>query len=307
VGETTAEQEDAFYAASLELARRIAERAGPDGLRAAWASAAAGEAAYQPPSGAIERTADPPDWRALLDLLERDGVTYEDLWHDWVVRPEDVTLLEARAGARIEYASVLASAGDWQLPRSIRDALRVWQFDAAGSRLQAARSVIEQRDQIDLDAAQLGLTPPATLREAFERDGQLETALREAADERNAIATVRAALASRPSQPDAVIQLGLLGAEPEADVEAARDAFAAGRLEDARQAADRARLAWLSAPGLGRNRLTSAGLIVLAAVIAGWAWLGRRRLPAIPVAAVDPRPRGGDLAPPPRPRAGDGA
>jgi hypothetical protein len=308
VGEVAPDTEDYFYAAGLELARLIAERAGEDGLRAVWAAAASGEAAYQPPGGAAERVDGPPDWRGLLDLLERGGTSYEDLWHDWVARPEDIPLLEARAGARIEYASVLAAAGDWRRPRSIREALRAWRFDAAGSQLQAARAVLEQRDRIALESADLGLTPPPGLRAAFEQDGALDAAMKEAGDERTAIAAVRAAVATRPSQPDIADQVGLIGVTPDVDLEAARTAFAAGRLQEAGLAADRARLAWLSASGLGRNRLTSAGLIALAAVVAIWVWLGRRRRPAAaerPITVVQPRPMSGRFEPPPgRPRDG---
>jgi hypothetical protein len=252
----------------------------------------------------LERTSGPPDWRGLLDLLERGGASYEDLWQDWVVRPDDEPLLEARAGARIEYAAVLAAAGDWRLPRSIRDALGAWRFDAASSQLQAARAVLEQRDRIASEAAALGLIPPSSLRTAFERAGGLEAAVQEAVAERDAIAAVRAALASRPSQPDLAQQVGLLGAEPEADVAEARAAFAAGRLDETEQAAERARQAWLSAPGLGRNRITSAGLIVLAAAIGIWLWITRRR-PAVPISVVQPRPLGGRMGRPPRSGGGD--
>jgi hypothetical protein len=278
VGETPADSENYAYAASLELARRIAERAGDAGLQAVWAAAAAGEAAYQPPNGALERVETPPDWRGLLDLLERAaGATYEDLWHDLVIRPEDVPLLEARTGARIEYAAVVTAAGDWQLPRSVRDAMRTWQFQAATDQLQAARSVLEQRARIGQDSAALQLSPPVTLRTLFEQSGNLEAALREAAAERTAISAVAAAVASRPAQPDVVQTVGLVGATPDVDLEAARTAFAGGRLAESEAAAGRARVAWLSAAEFGRTRITSAILLLLAILIALGIAIGRQR------------------------------
>ena len=93
------------YAASLELARAIAERAGDDALRRVWADAAAGKGAYQPPAGSAaagaaepETSPGPPDWRGLLDLLEAEtGKDFVDLWQTWVVRPAELPLLGARA------------------------------------------------------------------------------------------------------------------------------------------------------------------------------------------------------------------
>ncbi len=85
--------DDYAYAASIVLAREIADRAGNDRLRRVWRAAADGEAAYQPPpvdpasSGAPERSDGPLDWRGLLDLLEdRTGEEYVDLWREWVTR-----------------------------------------------------------------------------------------------------------------------------------------------------------------------------------------------------------------------------
>jgi len=283
VGEVPAESEDYAYAASLELARLIAERAGDGGLHSVWAAADAGEAAYQPPGGPLEQVDGPPDWRGLLDLLERpSGASFEDLWQDWVARPEDVPLLEARVGARIEYSSVLAVAGDWQLPRPIRDAMRAWQFEAATSQLQAARAVLDQRERIAQEASAVGLTPPVTLRAAFEESGGLDRAVAEADAERAAIAAVVAAVASRPAHPDLFEVTGLVGATPEADLGAARIAFGAGRLDETASAADSARLVWRSAAGLGRNRVTSAVLLLLAAVIGIALGVGRLRRRPVP-------------------------
>lgn len=287
VGETPADNEAYAYAAALELARLTAERAGAEGLKSAWAAAASGEAAYQPTMGAAERVDGPPDWRGLLDLLERPaGAAYADLWLAWVTRPEDVPLLETRRGARVEYAAVVAAAGDWQLPRSIRDAMRAWQFEAATSQLAATRSVLEQRARIAEEAAPLRLTTPITLRTLFEQNGSLDGAIQEAAAERSAISAVAAAVASRPPAPDFVETVGLLGTTPEADLEAARTAFATGRLAETEAAAGRARLAWLSAPEFGRTRLTSAALLLLAALILIGIWVARRRR------TVSPAPTG---------------
>ncbi len=129
VGEAGVAEEDYAYAASLALARAIAERAGDDGLRAVWTDAAGKVGAYQPVAGPAETVDGPPDWRGLLDLLEaRTDSRYDDLWRTWVARPSDLPLLVDRASARARYALVTEKAGDWRLPRPIRDALRAWRF-----------------------------------------------------------------------------------------------------------------------------------------------------------------------------------
>ena len=85
----------------------------------------------------------PPDWRGLLDLLEDEtGKDFTDLWRQWVVRPEEAALLDARAEARTAYVRTLALAGDWQLPTGIREAMRGWQFDEAGRQMADARTVL---------------------------------------------------------------------------------------------------------------------------------------------------------------------
>ena len=142
------ETEAYAYAASLQLARAIAERAGVEGLRRTWSLAAAGIPAYPPDPavdpltdpGGIEQPAGPPDWRALLDLLEdTTGQPLDDLWRTWVTRPEDLVALDARGPARAAYERTLQAAPPWRLPPSIRDAMRAWRFDVAVELLAAGR------------------------------------------------------------------------------------------------------------------------------------------------------------------------
>ncbi len=175
----TARPETYGYAASLELASQIAERAGDEALRAVWSKAADRVGAYQPPQVAghpaasptvTEGVEGPPDWRGLLDLLEEETArTFTDLWRTWVVRPEEEALLDARAAARLSYERTLAVAGDWTLPRPIRDALRAWQFDAAEQLMADARTVIAQRDAVQAMASRDGLTLDNTMYTLFER------------------------------------------------------------------------------------------------------------------------------------------
>ena len=201
VGKETAAVEDYAYAATLVLARKIADRAGQDGLRAVWADASGRVGAYQPPLASVgpavgattgttglETVTAPPDWRVLLDLLEeKTPATYDDLWRTWVARDGDLPLLDDRAAARARYDAVVAAAADWQLPRPVRDAMRAWRFDEAEALLADAEAVLARRAEIGSAAADAGLTVPPTLRDAFQGDDGFADAMDEAAAEVAAI------------------------------------------------------------------------------------------------------------------------
>ena len=289
VGSEPPATESYAYAASLVLARAIAQRAGTDGLQGVWRDAAAGVGAYQP-AGAegSEAGAGPPDWRSLLDLLEdRTGMTYTDLWRTWVVRPEDLPALDERGTARAAYAKAVADAAadGWALPRTIRDAMRGWQFDQAEQQLVAAEAVLGQRTGLGRAAAAASVSLPPTLQADFE-GGDLAAAAAEAAGELVAIGTIIDATRAAPASSSVLSSVGLLGAAPTADLNAARAAFAAGDLATAQRDAGRARDAWTSAEAVGRGRIVSSIGLAIALVLLAGLVLGYRRRRAAAAAAV---------------------
>lgn len=282
VGTEDQATEDYAYAASLELARAIDERAGPDGLRAVWADAAGRIGAYQPPAtgagptsavgggtAAPETVGGAPDWRGLLDLLDAHSTTTDDdLWRRWVARDPDLALLDARTSARGRYDAVLAAAGDWPLPRAVRDAMRAWRFDQANILLADGTAVLDQRSAIATRVAASGLTAPDTLRIAFESPDGFATATLEARAELDVIARYDAAVAARPSVSDPLRDLGLWGTSPDGDLEQARTLFATGDLTSSAAAARSAMATWAGAVDVGRGRLISIVALVLAALLA---------------------------------------
>jgi hypothetical protein len=299
VGSDPLAVEDYGYAASAELARLIAERAGPTGLASIWEAARQGIGAYQPagldaadagtgaPAAAgddgsdaadVERGAPVPDWRGLLDLLEdRTGQSYVDLWRTWVVRPAELGLLEDRDAARRRYDQIVRRAGEWQLPPIVRQAMRAWQFDQATELLDAADRVLDARDEVAAAAADADLAVPVAVRATFEGNGNFAAAASEADAELLAIAAYEAAVATRPAAPDFVIDVGLWNATPAADLAAAADAFAAGDLRGSVEGSVRAQAAWAGAADLGRNRLVSILGATIAALIAVAFIVGRVR------------------------------
>ena len=327
IGREERTTEDYAYAATLEVARQIAERAGEEGLQEVWQAASDKAGAYQPPDDGMEagggasgggtpaaaepeRVLGPPDWRGLLDLLEdHTGATYDDIWREWIVRPSDEALLNERTTAREQYDTVVDDAAGWSLPRPIRDALRAWQFDTAGGLLDEAAAVLAQRDAIDTAAADAGLTAPDSLRTAFEGDDGFADARTEIEAQLAFIDRYADAVESRPANSDVFTQLGLWDATPEADLTKAAKAYTAGDLEASSASADAARLTWTQADAVGRTRAVMIAVVALGILLlllvsivavvrirrarrphaaAGGAALAAPAAPLTPTPAIDP-------------------
>ena len=290
-GEAEPPETEAYaYAASLELARAIAERMGAESLRRTWSLVGAGIAAYPPDPavdpltdpGAAEQAAGPPDWRALLDVLEEQaGQPLEDLWRTWVARPEDLIALDARGPARLAYVQTLEAALPWRLPPSIREAMRAWQFGVAGELSAEAEAVLVQRDALEASAAAAGVTLPDQLREAFEGPGGLEGAAAEAEFEQAIVDAIATAEAARPTTTDPgeqiMIFIGLIATDPEGRIALARTSLTVGDTETAYVAALAAEAAWIDAADLGRTRLVSTVLLTFALLLLASLVRQRRR------------------------------
>jgi hypothetical protein len=251
------------YAASLDLARAIAARAGADGLAGVWTAIERGDVAYGQASGAES----PADWRTLLDLLEeRTGLNFSDLWLADVVRPEEAGLIYARASARREYASLVTASGDWTVPATIRASMRAWQFDAARASMAKATETIAARDRLRQAAAAAGLATPESGEVAF-AGGQLDVAAADIGAAQSAAGAIAAAGRARPADPGPLAELGLLGTDPAAALRSARAAFEAGDSATAYAAAADAEMAWRTAEDVGRGRIFGSLAGALAVVL----------------------------------------
>jgi hypothetical protein len=271
------------YAASYRLATEVANRVGDDALRSVWSDAAARIGAYQPAgagtatSPTLEDVAGPPGWRGLLDLLEeRSGTDLVPLWRELVVTPEEAPLLDARAAARASYRRTLALAGDWQLPRVIRDALRAWDFRTAEALMADVRTVLAQRDAGSDLAASEGLRMPNVMQRLFQ-DGAIAEASARAESERTAILALRRAEEARSADDDFLSRIGMLGEDPDQDIARARNALEAGDLDTALDSAERARRAWTVAWEEGRRRALLAIAVLATLLVLGSAVVSNRR------------------------------
>jgi hypothetical protein len=202
----------------------------------------------------------------LLDLLEeRTGTSYSDLWSGLVVTDAQAPLLSERQGARSEYTAAVAAAGAWELPTVIRSDMSAWRFAAAEDLIGAAGSVLDERDKIVVLAADLGLTPPATLRTAFETGKDLEPAQTEAGSELVALSAIRDAQSALRTSPSPVEWVGLLFNAPDGTLAGARTAFQAGDSSTAAVDANQALNVRADAAGAGRVRVLAGGGAILVA------------------------------------------
>jgi hypothetical protein len=294
IGVENTDVEDYAYAATAHLADLIAQRTNLAGLRLVWQAAKAGELAYQPlhANGKPElgRAVTQDSWQQLLDLLEeRTGAEYDDLWSTWVVNDQQRQLLERRQRARTAYEAVVRDAGDWELPTSVRYEMSSWQFDRASADLVDARFALSERDRIDEQAKALQLTPPTTLRSAFEGTNGLAAAHAEARIELQTLAALDQATVATAAEPSLVEWVGLLGAEPQAQLAVARQAFESGQMASAGEHATAVSAARQEAAGLGRERIAfgGGGLLLLDALAMGGLAARRRRRRR---ATTDPAP-----------------
>lgn len=282
IGQPSSAADGYLYGASLDVARQIAAVAGQDGLRAVWVAARSGRAAYQPTSGSRDEFLGQggSDWRRLLDLLEQTtGRSFVPIWRAWVVNSAQAPLLLQRRATLDAYAEAETAAGSWNLPPDVRRSLDNWEFDQTTALIAQSRVILNQRQQIVAEAAREGIAPPAALRSAFETSG-MATASSEATSELAVLQEL--ASARQASQGEGVARsVGLLGTDPQANLEAARAAFAKGDLAGALSLATAARSSWESAATSGQARVVGvicvlAGLAILILLLV-WTRGGRSR------------------------------
>jgi hypothetical protein len=287
-GREDLEREDYAYAATNELARRIAALAGTDGLREVWLAADSTAFAYQAVGAEQPEVGEPTvsdGWQRLLDLLEeRTGEDFDPLWIEFVVSDSEVALLTERNEARDAYAELVTEADGWALPRPLRLVMGAWQFDLAEERMRGVEEIFALRDEIADRAADLELEVPSNLREAFEGEGGVDGAAARAADEIEALDAIEETHARLDAEPVPLEWVGLLGeAPPEAAMTAARQAYEAGDAAEAVELAAEADASRDAADDRGRLRVIVAGgglLALDAAAMGGLLLLRRRRLAA---------------------------
>ncbi len=276
------QQAEAYgYDASWTLVRQLVAEVGPDRMRLVFKAAAAHQIPYlgRPSPETLPPANGGVDWREFLDLLEQLGGARDadTLFETWVLPPSDTGLMAQHAAAIQQYAQLLAAGRGWLPGAAVRMPLATWDFTLATTRVAEAQAVIELRDRIQGKAAALGVTAPPALQGSFEAaTGDLGTTLGLAEDELTTVEAISSAHDALASDHDPFVTIGLLGSAPQAALDAAGGAFAAGDDTGARTAAATALATISTAATLGQERVALI-LAVLAVLLLGLAVVARRR------------------------------
>ncbi|HEY8438243.1 MAG TPA: hypothetical protein VIK65_06475, partial [Candidatus Limnocylindrales bacterium] len=256
------------YDASWTVVRSIVDEVGPDRMRDVLRAASTGQIPYVG-TGTPETLDGAVDWRRLLDLFDEVGksTSADDLFRTWVVGGADRGVLDRRAAARASYAELVRHGIDWVPPIAIRRPMADWSFDVAAARIKDAEAVLAKRDALTDLAGDLGLPVSDALRQAYESGGPFGRATAIADQELNDLRAIDAATAAVTARRDPIVQIGLLGSQPEALLAKARAAFVAGSSDTASQAAAASALI-AGAADVGRGRLVlGLSLVTLAVVL----------------------------------------
>jgi hypothetical protein len=291
VGEEPQLTEDYAYAATYRLSQLIAARAKTDGLQRVWRAAHDGESSYQPAHAGSTPEKDAAvtleGWQRLLDLLdERTGTSYDDLWRQWVITPEQRQEMTDRAATRTDYQKTVTAAGDWELPAFVRHDMGAWQFSAAASELENARAILADRQRIASQATRLALAVPGRLEHEFETATTFDGPIATARKELNALGGISLATQTLAADPTPVEWIGLLATNPATRLDAARTAFEQGEPDDAVTEAHAAQTERSGATDAGRLRVAVGGgsLFVLDGLAMAGLGLRRRRRRSMPMA-----------------------
>jgi hypothetical protein len=173
----------------------------------------------------------PPDWRTLLDHLERvagaEGI--DELFRTGVIDPADAPLLDQRVAARVDYDALVFRAGGWTLPPYLRVAMAGWNFDAFRTEQVAVSDVIVRRDALLVWAESLELAPRDDAKAIFEAAQDDMSEVTDLLDEQEA-ALESFDEAERLVNGDRglLAAIGLIGHDADADLAALHDAWAEG-------------------------------------------------------------------------------
>ena len=273
--ESERQKESAGYDLSLRFLYQLRFEVGSDALKRTNATIATG---------------DPADSQRYLDVLEEtSGKHLDGLFAEWVFPDTFKATLDARRQVRDRLEELkrrTAGAGlSEDIPNAIRKSIEAWQFEAALAGLdnadrklgeyevlRRALDVLKQRSE------RAGLELPSTIADEVQR-WEFPSARLMFADAAQALEAYVAAEA-RLGDPRSVWErFGLLGKNPEDDLQRAAVVFADGDFESAKDHADSARDAIDDASGTAFRRLLILACVLglMAAGIAAGVWYSRQR------------------------------
>lgn len=232
----------------------------------------------------------PADSRLFMDLLEDStGRNFDQLFRVWVFPESMYPALEQRREARARLDGLLRTASETAVPdavvQQIRDLVREWRFGEALALLDETENGIstytELRGRIaDLRsrAGTAGLTLPPSIGQALE-SWEFETVRRLLAEANEALRVYSAAQARVGAPRGLWERFGLLGSNPDGELQEAAAAFERGDFRDAIDRANRAVQVLDDASAVALRRLLIvAGIMAAFALAIGVAiWISHLR------------------------------
>ncbi len=269
------------YASAWDLVDRIVIAVGQETLQEVLARVNAGIGAYAPTGTETASTAVgsplPLDTHRFLDQLEQlSGRDLDALFAAEVFAPAERPDLDLRTAARVDYASLGTTVGDWGIPDTIRGLMEGWHFDEARGAIADAIAWWRQRDGFIAQVRDAGLAAPVRLRDLWRSHGGDATASAELASEAALVGAYRSAAEQIGGAPNPIERLGLLGQPTPTELLAtAAGLFADGDLSGAADGISHALSADRDAQAAGVVRL--AIILATLAVLAAADTLVRRR------------------------------
>jgi hypothetical protein len=259
------------YDASWTLMHELVGDVGLERMREIFDSAHGRRIPYVG-AGPAEAASGTNDWRRFLDELEEIGGSKQatSLFETWVLGKADAALLPAREAARTRYEALVETGGDWLPGLLVRKPMSTWQFDDAAAAMSLAEATLTERNELRAATDALGLAFPAGLERTYEsadsRDdlAQLEQRFD---DWQAAAAAVRSAREQLAVRRAPLVEIGLIGSEPDVAYQAAIAAFAAGDDAGALAGSSAALAVLGGAEEIGRGRALAAGTAVVTVVL----------------------------------------
>lgn len=308
--ETSDEREHYGYNTSFSVIRSLTDEIGLEATALVIEGAAERRIAYQGDPDP-ETTRRPNDWRRFLDLAEELGgsTAIESLVATHVVPASGAAELAERAGARALLDELEAAGDGWTAPYGVRREMERWDFESATEAIEQATAILEVRDDIRAATEPLGLGDPGGLEQAYEEATDLNEVLDLAEDQLAAAEALVEADGAVAAGRDVFVAVGLIGADPEGELDEARAAFEDGDADEVGDRADEVVATIDDASGDGQVRVAGGVAALLVVAVGGVGWRRRPRVAAPApeaTAAADlwapPPATGGE--PPPAPATG---
>ncbi len=159
----------------------------------------------------------------------RRGAT--ELFRTYVASADDLAAIDQRAAARLRYAALVDDGAGWAAPDVVRDAMETWEFDVAGSVIDASSAVLANRAALQAAADQAGIDLPTEFEARYESaDDATELVALDADLDAltGAVEAVAAATDAAGQRRTTVELLGLDGEQFGDELAAAREAITVG-------------------------------------------------------------------------------